>query len=50
MHHEIAWNVVQRIMIDAPNVDTDTDKNSEDIVITDDNADDILKQINKLER
>jgi hypothetical protein len=37
-------------MIDAPNVDTDTDKNGDDIVITDENAYDVLKQINKVER
>jgi hypothetical protein len=37
-------------LIDAPNVDTDTDKNGEDIVITDDNAEEVLKQINKLNR
>jgi hypothetical protein len=37
-------------MIDAPNVDTDTDKNGENIVITDDNADEVLESINKLSR
>ncbi|MDR1652229.1 MAG: hypothetical protein LBS01_01005 [Prevotellaceae bacterium] len=49
LHHEIAWNIVQRIMIDAPNVGSDTDKVG-DIKITDENADKVLKQINQLTR
>jgi hypothetical protein len=39
------------MLIDAPSVDTDTDKNGgEDIAITNENADEVLKQINKFTR
>jgi hypothetical protein len=37
-------------LIDAPNVDTDTDKKGEDIIITENNADEVLATINRLNR
>ncbi|MBW9198393.1 hypothetical protein EVD32_00445 [Bacteroidales bacterium SW299] len=49
--HGIPWGTVQRMLIDAPGVeDEDTTKNDTEIVLTDDNADEVMKLINNLNR
>lgn len=49
--HGIPWGTVQRMLIDAPGVeDEDTTKGDTEIVLTDDNADEVMKLINKLNR
>ena len=49
--HGIPWGTVQRMLIDAPGVeDEDTTKNNTEIVLTDDNADEVMKLINNLNR
>jgi hypothetical protein len=52
LHHEIAWNIVQRILIDAPSVDYDNENGSGDktIEITNDNANAMLEKINQMKR
>ena len=49
--HGIPWGTVQRMLIDAPGVeDEDTTKGDTEIVLTDDNADEVMKLINRLNR
>ena len=49
--HGISWGTVQRMLIDAPGVeDEDTTKNNSEIVLSDDNADEVLKLINSMNR
>ena len=49
--HGIPWGTVQRMLIDAPGVeDEDTTKNDTEIVLTDDNADEVMKIINSFNR
>ena len=45
-HEGIAWPIVQRLMIDAPSYDYDAD--DEDIVLTDDNVDQVLRMVNNM--
>lgn len=45
LHHGIAWSVVERIMIDLP---TYIKKDEEDIVLTADNAEDIMNYVNNM--
>ena len=46
----IAWSLVQRMMLDAPNYDVDANNgnNDEDIVLTKSNSEDIMKYVNNL--
>lgn len=50
--HGIPWGTVQRMLIDAPGVEDDEDTKKEDteIVLTDDNADEVMKIINSFNR
>lgn len=50
--HGIPWGTVQRMLIDAPGVedDEDTKKENTEIVLTDDNADEVMKLINSINR
>lgn len=50
--HGIPWGTVQRMLIDAPGVEDDEDTKKEDteIVLTDDNADEVMKLINSINR
>ena len=49
--HGIPWGTVQRMLIDALGVeDEDTTKSDTEIVLTDDNADEVMKLINNLNR
>lgn len=49
--HGIPWGTVQRMLIDAPRVeDEDTKKEDTEIVLTDDNADEVMKIINSFNR
>ena len=49
--HGIPWGTVQRMPIDAPGVeDEDTKKEDTEIVLTDDNADEVMKIINSFNR
>lgn len=49
--HGIPWGTVQRMLIDAPGVeDEDTTKSDTEIVLTDDNADEVMQLINNLNR
>jgi hypothetical protein len=41
---------VQRILIDYPRVDNDAGKENKSIAITDKNASEVLKQLNKLNK
>jgi hypothetical protein len=50
LHHDIEWNIVQRILIDAPSVDYDDDKKDNHIPVTDENAQEVLNKINRLKR
>jgi hypothetical protein len=42
--------VVQRLLIDAPSVDTGAGKGGDDIAITEENAEEVLKHVNKFAR
>jgi len=46
LHEGIAWPIVQRLMIDAPSYDYDAD--DENIVLTDDNVDQVLRMVNNM--
>lgn len=49
--HGIPWGTVQRMLIDEPGVeDEDTKKEDTEIVLTDDNADEVMKIINSFNR
>lgn len=49
--HGIPWGTVQRMLIDAPGVeDIDPKTGTGDIVLTDDNADQVLAMINSINR
>lgn len=49
--HGIPWGTVQRMLIDAPGVeDEDTKKEDTEIVLTDNNADEVMKIINSFNR
>ena len=49
--HGIPWGTVQRMIIDAPGVEDGEDgKGDTEIVLTDDNADEVLRMINKINR
>ena len=49
--HGIPWGTVQRMLIDTPGVeDEDTKKEDTEIVLTDDNADEVMKIINSFNR
>ncbi len=49
--HGIPWGTVQRMLIDAPGVeDAESKQESGDIVLTDDNADEIMAMINRMNR
>jgi hypothetical protein len=50
LHHDIAWNIVQRILIDAPNADYDSETEVKQIQITNENAQEILDKINRIKR
>jgi hypothetical protein len=50
LHHDVAWNIVQRVLIDAPNVDYDEDDGNRKIRVTNENAKDVLDKINRLKR
>jgi hypothetical protein len=41
---------VQRILLDAPSVDADADKDGKEIAITNENADEVLNTISKFYR
>ena len=50
--HGIPWATVQRMVVDAPSVETDGEggNDPEPVAITADNAQDILNAINNLQR
>lgn len=49
--HGIPWGTVQRMLIDAPGVEDEyTKKEDTEIVLTDDNADEVMKIINSFNR
>jgi hypothetical protein len=50
LHHDIAWNIVQRILIDAPNADYDSETEVKQIQVTNENAQEILDKINRIKR
>jgi len=50
LHHDIAWNIVQRILVDAPNVDYNEEKGDKTIAITNENASELLEKINQMKR
>lgn len=53
LEHGISWGKVQRMLIDAPGVDEAQDgsgKGDTEIVLTDNNADEVLKLINSINR
>lgn len=50
--HGISWGTVQRMIIDAPGVEDEEDstKGDTEIVLTDENADEVLRMINNINR
>jgi predicted fused transcriptional regulator/phosphomethylpyrimidine kinase len=51
LHHEIAWNIVQRILIDAPSVDYDEGGGKDHYIeVTNENAREVLDKINRIKR
>ncbi|MCL1932769.1 MAG: hypothetical protein FWF53_03005 [Candidatus Azobacteroides sp.] len=47
LHHNIPFGIVQRILIDFPSVEFDSDKENR-IGITNENADELLKKFNRI--
>jgi len=51
LQHGIPWGTVQRMLIDAPGVEDATAKHGDtQIRLTDDNANEVLNMINRLNR
>ena len=46
MHHGLPWATIQRMLLDAPNIETEKDKGKRFVDITPDNVDDIINSIN----
>jgi hypothetical protein len=44
----IAWSLVERMMIDAPSYDTDSDSNVQQIALTESNQQQVLNYVNSL--
>lgn len=48
LHHGISWAIVQRLLIDAPSYDFDSDKKNKVIKLTDDNVDEVYDFLNSI--
>lgn len=44
----VAWGLVERMMIDAPSYDTDSDPNVQQITLTESNQEQVLNYVNSL--
>ena len=49
LHHDIAWGIVERMLIDAPNIEEEGEE-SEEIKLPSENADKGLEMINNINR
>lgn len=47
MHHGIEWSNVVRMMLDSPSYETENDK-IEEIALTEDNADEVMRIFNNM--
>ena len=50
LHHGIAWAIVQRLLIDAPDTEPADGEENTETTITNENAEQILQQINDIVR
>jgi hypothetical protein len=44
----VAWGLVERMMIDAPSFDTDSDPNVQQITLNESNQEQVLNYVNSL--